>query len=101
MSYRVWIDPEALAEAKATPGNVRQRIKRAMLALETDPRPGGSTALDWPPESFEPRRLRLDDWRIVYAVNDYEHWIHVLAVRKRPPYDYGDLADLLSQLASK
>jgi hypothetical protein len=39
MSYRVWIDPPAIAELKTTPGNVRQRLKRAMLALEADPRP--------------------------------------------------------------
>jgi inorganic triphosphatase YgiF len=26
MSYRSWIDPEALAEAQATLGNVRQRL---------------------------------------------------------------------------
>ncbi len=70
MSYRVWIDPPAIAEMKATPGHVRQRLKRAMLALGTDPRPSDSKALEWPPERFEPRRLKLRNWRIVYAVDD-------------------------------
>lgn len=46
MSYRVWIDPPAIAEMKATPGHVRQRLKRAMLALGTDPRPSDSKALE-------------------------------------------------------
>ena len=30
MSYRVWVDPEALKETKAAPGNVRQRLKRML-----------------------------------------------------------------------
>ena len=98
MSYSAWIDPEALAEAQATPGSVRQRLKRAMMALGQGPRPSKSKMLDWPPERFEPRRLRIGDWRIIYAVDDGLKWVWVLAVRKRPPYDYGDLADLLRRV---
>jgi len=30
----------------------------------------------------------------VYAISEEERTVDVLAVRKRPPYDYGDLADL-------
>lgn len=40
-------------------------------------------------------RLRLDNWRLLYAVTPSEEVIDVLAVRKRPPYDYGDLEKLL------
>jgi len=98
MSYRAWIDPEALTEAKATPGNVRQRLKRAMKALADDPRPVGSKTLDWSPESFEPRRIKIGEWRIIYAVDDSIQWVWVLAVRKRPPYDYGDLTDLFRRI---
>lgn len=32
---------------------------------------------------------------IVYAIPEEEKLIDVLAVRKRPPYDYGDLEALL------
>jgi mRNA interferase RelE/StbE len=98
MSYKVWIDPEVRKEAKSTPGNVRQRVKRAMIDLAENPRPPNSKVLDWPPENFEPRRLRIDKWRIVYAVDDTAEWVWILAVRKRPPYDYGDLTELLAQL---
>lgn len=98
MSYRVWIDPPAIAELKSTPGHVRQRLKRIMLALESDPRPSDSKQLDWPSERFEPRRLKLDNWRIVYAVDDSVGWVWVLAVRKRPPYDYGDMSALFQQI---
>ena len=36
MSYSVWIDPSAVAETKATPGNVRQILKRAMRDMGSD-----------------------------------------------------------------
>lgn len=98
MSYKAWIEPEALSEAQATPGHMRQRLKRAMRELAQDPRPAHSKALDWSPEHFEPRRLKIGNWRIVYAVDDGARWVWVLAVRKRPPYDYGDLADLVRRI---
>lgn len=43
-------------------------------------------------------RVRLDAWRVVYAVSEADRIVDVLAVRKRPPYDYGDLEDLLAGL---
>lgn len=98
MSYSIYIHPQALKEAQATPGHMRQRLKRILKSLAGNPRPAESRALEWPPASFEPRRLRLGDWRIIYVVDDNEYWVEVLAVRKRPPYDYGDLADLLDRL---
>jgi mRNA interferase RelE/StbE len=98
MSYRVWIDGRAVAEVREAPGNIRQRIKRAMVALGGTPRPADSKSLEWPPERFEPRRLKMGNWRIIYAVYDSDGWVWVLAVRRRPPYDYGDLARLLDQI---
>jgi mRNA interferase RelE/StbE len=74
---------------------MRQLLKRAMKALATDPRPSGSKELEWPPGRFEPRRVKIRNWRIIYAVDDADRWVWVLAVRKRPPYDYGDLTQLL------
>ena len=47
---------------------------------------------------MEPRRIRMDPWRVVYAVNDAEAWVWVLAVRKRPPYDHENLEKLLAEL---
>lgn len=98
MSYRVWVDQQAIAEVRKAPGNMRQRIKRAMIALGDSPRPDESRSLEWPPERFEARRLRIGSWRSVYAVDDGDRWVWVLAVRRRPPYDYGDLARLLDRI---
>jgi mRNA interferase RelE/StbE len=46
--------------------------------------------------SHELWRLRLDNWRIVYLIDREWDGIYVLAVRKRPPYQYQDLPDLLA-----
>ena len=49
-------------------------------------------------EGAEIRRVRIERWRIVYAVNDGEGWVWILAIRRRPPYDYQDLAELAGRL---
>ena len=96
-TYTVYITPPARTEIKALPGNVRQRVKRAIDALAGNPHPANSLVLDVPESKRKLCRLRLDRWRIVYAVTEAEKVVDVLAVRKRPPYDYGDLGELLQK----
>ncbi len=100
--YDVWIEPAVHQARKHLPGHFRQRVKRVIAALADDPRPPNSRALDVSeldvPPDVEPRRIRMDLWRVVYAVNDAEAWVGVLAVRKRPPYDYEDLEELLAEI---
>ncbi len=83
---------------KSLPGYVRQRVKKSVDALAFDPRPPGSKSLDFPELDGDLRRLRLDNWRIVYAVSNGEKTVDILAVRKRPPYRYEDLAELVEKL---
>ena len=102
MKYDLFIDPEAHVQRKQLPGHMRQRIKRAIQDLASEPRPPRSrsldlTDLDLPPD-IELRRLRLEKWRVLYVVNESEHWVWVLGVRKRPPYDYTDLDELIQKL---
>jgi mRNA interferase RelE/StbE len=97
-NYAVYVTPAAWDEIRALPGNMRQRVRRAIADLANDPRPAASKqlkALEFPNEL---RRLRLDRWRIVYAITEIEHVVDVLGVRKRPPYDYGDLNALLEEI---
>lgn len=47
---------------------------------------------------LEVRRLRLERWRVVYLVDEEWSEVGILAVRKRPPYDYNDLTELLAGL---
>ncbi len=102
--YTVYVTPEVLAVAKRLPGNVRQREKRSIDGLQTDPRPPGSKELDFPDKNelagrgVEVWRVRLDKWRLLYTIRETEKVVDVLAIRRRPPYDYGDLPELLSGL---
>jgi len=94
----VYVIPRAWSEISNLPGYVRQRVKRAIDALALDPRPAGSQPLSGAELERELRRLRLDRWRIVYAVTEADKAVDVLAVRRRPPYDYGDLEALVAEM---
>jgi len=96
--YKVYITPIAFKEIKSLPGHVRQSVRRAIGDLSASPRPSQSEGLNLPDVETEIRRLRLDKWRVLYAVSDKELTVDVFAVRKRPPYDYGDLDALLQDI---
>jgi mRNA interferase RelE/StbE len=96
--YNVYITPAALKESKSLPGYVRHRVKRAIGKLADDPRPPSSKPLSVAEIDFEVRRFRVERWRVIYAISEDEKTVDVLAVRKRPPYDYGDLESLLDEL---
>jgi mRNA interferase RelE/StbE len=116
--YTVYVTPAAWDEARDLPGHLRQRVRRAIAALADEPRPTESKALVHPrhedlastqtqaarPEGEPPeldrelRRIRLERWRIVYAITESDQAIDVLTIRKRPPYDYGDLERLLASI---
>ncbi len=66
--------------------------------METEPRVAQSKQLTAQSRDWELWRIRLDKWRVSYVINDAERAVDVLAVRKRPPYDYGDLGTLLGEL---
>ena len=93
--YTVYVTPRAWKESRRLPGHIRQRVKRAIDALAQDPRPARSKKLDTPELKAELWRLRLDRWRIVYAITEDDKVVDVLGVRKRPPYDYGDLREIV------
>jgi mRNA-degrading endonuclease RelE of RelBE toxin-antitoxin system len=99
MHFQVWINNEAKGEIAQLPGHMRQRVRQAIRDLGSEPRPHHSQKMRTPEEiSQEVRRLRLDRWRIVYIVDEKWSEVGVLAVRKRPPYDYQDLPDLVEGL---
>ncbi len=98
MPLELLIESNVHAARKRLPGNVRQQLKRAIDSLADEPRPAKSQVLDVTgldiPSRTELRRLRMNPWRVIYAVNDDEGWVWVLAIHRRPPYDYKDLEDL-------
>jgi mRNA interferase RelE/StbE len=94
---RVYVLPTALAEIDRLPGHVRARLRRAILALRNDEQPPHSRSLSYElGVGRELRRLRLDEWRVVYLVDRESNWVYVLAVRRRPPYGYDDLRALVA-----
>jgi mRNA interferase RelE/StbE len=97
-SYTVYINSEAFDSIKELPGNMRQRIRRSIKELAENPRPSDSKMLDLPEFEVTVWRQRVDNWRIIYIINEAEKIVDVLAIRKRPPYDYGDLQQLLENL---
>ena len=63
-SFRVEVDREIHKATRRLPGNIRQRVLRALKGLRDEPRPAGSEALDigefeLPPQA--PPGLR--EWR--------------------------------------
>jgi mRNA interferase RelE/StbE len=100
--YELLIEPAAYRQRTRLPGHVRQRIRRAIDGLAQHPRPHDSRALDTTgldvPAGVEIRRIRMGQWRLIYAVSDVEKWVWVWGVRKRPPYDYDDLAEMIRSL---
>ncbi len=106
VAYQVLLEPRVHTQRRKLPGNVRQRVKRAIGALAHDPRPHHSQELDLSrlkgqvtiPKGVELRRLRLEHWRVLYAVDKDWQAVTVLTVRRRPPYDYEDLEELVIEL---
>jgi mRNA interferase RelE/StbE len=96
--YTVYVIPEAWSHLKELPGHLRQRAKRAIDSLADNPRPVRSKALEMGDLGVEARRLRLDQWRIVYTISEADKIVDILAARRRPPYDYGDLEELLREV---
>ena len=102
VGYTLFIEPEVHAAREKLPGHVRQRLRRAIESLAQEPRPSGSRALDVStldlPPDIEIRRLRIESWRLVYAIHAVDSWVWVLGLQRRPPYDYADLPDLVQKL---
>ena len=96
-TYKVYILPRASQEIDRLPGHVRQRVRRAVIGLRDDPKPAHGIQLDFDlGAGRELWRLRLDTWRLVYLLDRDWGTIYVLAVRKRPPYQYEDLPALVA-----
>ena len=71
------------------PGHVRQRARRLVSHLAGEPRPVGAKELRDRPAYY---RLRLDDWRVIYRVDDEGQTVTVLRVRRKTgPETYQEL----------
>ena len=101
--YRVEVTDRARKEIRSAPGHLRSRILEVLHLLEQNFNPPGSRQLDLSKtdlpamQDLSLGRARLDTWRIIYAVDTKESTVFVLGVRRRPPYQYEDLQQLIRQ----
>lgn len=87
--YQLNIKRSVLRQIALLPGNYRQRVQNLVATLAINPRPINAKRL----RSVEERyRIRLDDYRIVYRIEDEYLLIEVLKVgKKEGPAFYADL----------
>ena len=89
MPYKVKVTDDAERDIRQLPGHIRQRARRVINTLSSDPRLSGAKELRGHPGYY---RIRLDRWRIIYHVYDKEQVILILRVRRKSgPETYGDL----------
>jgi mRNA interferase RelE/StbE len=78
--YSVELKSSARKELERLPANLVQRIFPKLEALASDPRPAGCKKLkggqhDW--------RIRVGDYRVVYAIDDEKLLVSVTRIRHR------------------
>jgi mRNA interferase RelE/StbE len=78
--HRIQIAPSAVRQLRKLPAPVRGRIVEHIEALAIGPRPRGSTKLQGEDELY---RIRVGDYRVIYAVRDEELIVLVLRVGHR------------------
>ena len=102
--YQVEVSEQVRKEIRRLPGNVRQRVIRALRSLEQEPHPHNSRSLDTTKAGIELEpgmelsRIRIASWRVLYLVEEEWKLVSVLAIRKRPPYQYDDLDELVESV---
>lgn len=74
--YEVTVSKSAAKELFKLPKQVNNKLIKAILALSWDPRPAGAKKLRGGSENW---RIRVGDYRVVYAVYDE---VRVVDVRK-------------------
>lgn len=84
MTYEIEVRPAALRALKRIDRKDQARIRGAIALLAVDPRPPGAKAL----RGRDGLRIRVGDYRIIYAVEDGRLLIVVVTLgHRRQVYD--------------
>ncbi|MGH3974274.1 MAG: type II toxin-antitoxin system RelE family toxin [Pseudonocardiaceae bacterium] len=78
--YAVEFEQSAKKELDRLDGPIRARVLRKVAALENDPRPPGATRLVGADDLW---RIRIGDYRAVYAIEDDRLMVIVVQVAGR------------------
>jgi mRNA interferase RelE/StbE len=77
--HEVRLHPEAVRAFRRLRGRVRDRIESAIDGLAAEPRPHGAVKL----AGRDDFRIRVGDYRIVYAVDDTDRLVLVARIAHR------------------
>ena len=80
MSYAVTLLRDAQKALDKMDAELRGRMIRALRLLEDDPRHAGVVKMTGPDDFY---RVRVGDWRIVYAIRDRELVVIVIRIGHR------------------
>ena len=80
MNYRVEITKKALRSLRKLPKPLVERLLDAAEGLADDPRPHGCVKLRGFDDFY---RIRVGDWRIVYAIEDDVLLVLVITIKPR------------------
>lgn len=78
--HKVRIGRSATKELEALPDRTLQRIAAKIDSLAQQPRPSGCKKLRGADDLW---RIRVGDYRIIYAVNDIELLVEIRVIRHR------------------
>jgi mRNA interferase RelE/StbE len=77
--HEIRLHPDAARAFRRLHGPLRERVRDAIDALAEDPRPRGAVRL----VGRDDYRVRVGDYRIVYAVDDAERLVLVARIAHR------------------
>ena len=77
--YEIRLHPTAARAFRRLQGPLRDRIRAAIDALASDPRPAGAVRL----AGRDDFRIRVGDYRVVYAVDDDARLVLVARIAHR------------------
>ncbi len=80
MTYQIEFSRQAARQFRNLPSQIQQRLKSRIDSLAAMPRPHGSEKLSGADQLY---RIRVGDYRIVYAVEDNRLFVLVVKVGHR------------------
>ena len=81
--YKAQIEPAGARDLDKIDDPDLARIKSVILGLERNPRPHGVNKLEGPLH-----RVRIGNWRVIYAIEDDKQTVTVLRVLRRSERTY-------------
>ncbi|MGJ3245067.1 MAG: type II toxin-antitoxin system RelE family toxin [Elainellaceae cyanobacterium] len=78
--YEIQFKTSSAKEFRKLPPDIKLRIREAINALKTDPRPAGVKKLAGESKLY---RIRIADYRVIYEIDDSTQMLRIMCVRHR------------------